>query len=131
MGVIDYVDYVALIDNYAQAWSLISLSVDYLESAVDTVVLLNEVDPELDMLQDVYDTYAIAVSSIKTEGNLVQGVRSIQAHILKRSTAITVSEWWEDNRPDPPGTATVPLEWADLSEYAGYTYDAPDIGPPI
>jgi hypothetical protein len=127
MSAIDITDYKSLMNDYAMAWALIELSTDYLLDAVDTVVALNEREPELDMLQDLWDTYSTAVLTIGTEGNLVQGVRSIQAHILKRSSYTNVSDWWEAEAPGED----VPQEWGDLSEYAGYTYDAADIDGPV
>jgi len=125
---ISYANYQSVIEDYAAARSLILLSLDYLETAVDVIVALDEVIPEVDLLQDFWDTYQIAVDTLGSLYNFVQAVRSIQNHIVNRGDEDNVNDWLDE---EGGSSATVPEEWADLSEAAGFTYDSDNIGGPI
>ena len=92
---IDFSSYDSIINDYAAARALILLSMDYLEEAVNVVVALNEVIPEVDLLQDFWDTYQVAVETVGSVYNFVQAVRSLQNHIVNRGDETDINDWLE------------------------------------
>ena len=126
--VIDFATYYDIIQDYAWARNLALEVIDYLESAVNRVVQINDLQPEVDLLQSFYDTYQTANDVFGSEYHFTQAVRSLQTHILLRDTDTNVDDWWTTNRS---AAELVPSEWDDLSTAAGYAYDAGNVNGSI
>lgn len=114
MALISFADYRILSDNLAAARES-TLSVNaYCFDAVYTVVLLQDVQQEVDMLEDFWNTYLLNADTFETPSTLLGAVRSMDSHVLKRSTYTTIDAYLIANG------GTVSQTFADLSSAAGY-----------
>lgn len=115
MAVISGTDYFAVANNYATARDKIVSAVTYLFEAVYQIVLIQEIIPEVDLLNEFYNSYLINNDNLKSVVNLVPAVKSLNNHVLTRSTATSI-----DSYLDSEGI-TVPQTWATLSNAAGFS----------
>jgi len=127
MAYINFTSYQSVIDNYSFARAFVQEAVDYLEAAVEDIVLLNVVQPEVDLLQSFWNTYLLGRDTFGTTSTFLEAVRALQNHIIVRSDDSTVSAWLDDQ----DSAYQVPNQWADLSEDAGYAYTAGKINGSI
>lgn len=117
-NVISGADYSTIATNYAHARDKAVSAVTYLFEAVYQIVLLNELVPEVDLLQEFYNAYLINNDLLKSPVNFLPAVRALNNHVLNRGTADTVDDFLTEEG------VTVPQTWATLCESAGF-----DISP--
>jgi hypothetical protein len=115
---IDFAYYQTLTDDYSAAKSLVTQAIDYLEQAVDVVVMLDEVIPEVDLLSDFYSSYLNALNILGANSVFSQAVRSLQSHVLNRGGYANIDAYMLAEA----GAWQVYQEWADLSQSCGYVY---------
>jgi len=121
MAVINTTSYSAVAEDYAAAVAGIAgLSQHYYDAAYE-ILILSVFDPELDLLRPFYNAYL--ASSGVYENIPISGITAIgqlQRHVLIRATDssgnryATVDAWYA------AVGLTVPQEFADVSEQAGY-----------
>jgi len=136
------------IANYytAAQRQLIGVS-DYYYHAAEEIVMLQDFDPELDLLAPFYSAYSASLAAYSTPPPaIVSAVSSLQKHVLARATttagvAFTNINQWIDANGDngyltAPGVGrandidtafTVYHEFATLSLQAGFEIDADNI----
>lgn len=114
INVISGADYSTIATNYANARNQAVSAVGYLFEAVYQIVLLNELVPEIDLLQEFYSAYLINNDLLKSPVNFMPAVRALNNHVLNRGTAATVDAFLTDEG------VTVPQTWATLSESSGH-----------
>jgi len=125
MAYIDLTNYQSLINDYADARQQTLSAIDYLETAVQTVVDLDVLEPELDLLRPFYDTYLLASDTWGSTTTYNAAVRALQNHIINRSDYDDVDDWLNAQSI----SYRVPYYWAELSEAAGFPYSAGNIAP--
>lgn len=114
MALISFVDYRILSDDLAAAReSTLNINA-FTFDAVYTVVMLQDVQQEVDMLNDFWNTYLLNADTFETPSTLLGAVRSMDAHVLQRSTYATIDAYLIANG------GTVSQIFADLSAAAGY-----------
>ncbi len=114
-NVISGANYAAVATNYANARDKVVSSVDYLFQAVYQIVLLQDIIPEVDLLQEFYSSYLVNNDILKSPVNFLPAVRSINNHVLSRGTDASLDAYLESEG------VTIPQTWADLSSAAGFT----------
>lgn len=119
--VISGADYSTIATNYAHARDSAVNAVGYLFEAVYQVVLLNDIIPEVDLLQEFYSSYLINNDLLKSPVNFMPAVRALNNHVLNRGSSSTINDFLTEEG------VTVPQTWATLSESAGYTIGAENI----
>tara|TARA_Y100000310_G_scaffold246263_1_gene251489 strand:- start:2044 stop:2415 length:372 start_codon:yes stop_codon:yes gene_type:complete len=114
MAVISGSDYRAIVIKYAEARSKnLNMRQDFFD-AVYLTVLLQSIDPEIDLLNRFHGNYLVNTQLIDSQEAFLSAVRAMQTHVINRSSATTVDEYL-----DAEGI-TVPRIWADLSLAAGF-----------
>ena len=121
MAVISGTDYFAVASNYATARDAMVSAVTYFFEAVYQIVLIQEIIPEVDLLNEFYNSYLINNDNLKSVVNLLPAVKSLNNHVLTRSSATSL-----DGYLDNQGI-TVPNTWAVLSSAAGFTISESNI----
>jgi len=119
MSYIDFEDYKTIINYYSDAKLLLENSITYFEDAVNLIVALDDLQPELDLLQPFYDAYLMASDTFSGKSVFTGAVRALQSHTLVRSGESTVNDWLDEQ----DAVYQVPCRWADLSALAGYVYE--------
>jgi len=114
MALISFVDYRTLSDDLAAARESTLNIMSFTFDAVYTVVLLQDVQQEVDMLNDFWNTYLLNADTFETPSTLLGAVRSMDSHVLNRSSYTTVDSYLVANG------GTVSQVFADLSASAGY-----------
>ncbi len=121
MAVIGGSDYRNVSDEYSIAYGL-SLDVkDNLFNAVYLIVLLQSIEPEVDLLQEFWDSYLINSPLYSSSLNLSGAVSTMQTHVLTRGGYATVDAYL-----DAEGIQ-VAAGWAELSSDAGFPISAGNI----
>jgi len=123
MSVISGVDYLNIAEDYAAAMDALSDVPVNLWNATYEVVMLQQVNPEVDLLNAFYNTYQINTSIVASKGTYLEAIRTLQVHILSRSDAAVVSSVDDFIYNYVPGQK-VPSEFAELSSLAGYPISA-------
>ena len=114
MALIAYSDFRALSDDLAAARdSTLLVAVECFE-AVYKVVLLQDIQQEVDMLNDFWETYLLNADTFETPSTLLGAVRSMDQHVLRRSSYTTIDQYLVFN------VGFVSQTFADLSSSAGY-----------
>jgi hypothetical protein len=113
-NVISGANYSTIATNYANARDKALGAVTYLFEAVYQIVLLNDLLPEVDLLQEFYNAYLINNDLLKSPVNFLPAVRALNNHVLSRGTSTSVDDFLTDE------AVTVPQTWATLSESAGF-----------
>lgn len=119
--VISGAKYQVIATNYAHARDQAVSASSYLFEAVYQIVLLDDVVPSVDLLQEFYSAYLINNDLLKSPVNFLPAVRALNNHVLTRSTATSV-----DNFLTTEGV-TVPQTWADLCETTGHVISSGNI----
>lgn len=112
--VIGGADYVSIATSYANARTAVLSSVSYLFEAVYTIVQLDVVEPEVDLLTEFFNSYQINADLFRSPVSFLSAVRRLNNHVLNRGGFTTVSAYLTSEG------VTVPQAWADLSSAAGY-----------
>ena len=122
-NVISGASYVSVATSYAHARDKVVASVGYLFTAVYEIVLLQEILPEVDLLQEFYNSYLINNDLLKSPVNFLPAVRAINNHVLSRGGALLThgTDASLDAYLYNEGDLKVPQSWADLSSAAGFT----------
>jgi hypothetical protein len=122
MPEINSTSYDAIAHDYAAAGAAIANLSQYYYDAAYEVLTLSIFDPELDLLQPFYNAY-LASSGVYTNipAAAIGAVASLQAHVLNRArqndgTKYSTIDAWLIAK-----AMTVPQEFADISEKAGFT----------
>ena len=121
MAVISGTDYQNIATQYATARELLLKVSEYLFEAVYQVVLLNEIVPEVDLLQEFYDSYLVNADLYKSPVTLLSAVRTINNHILNRSSFSDIDDYFVSEG------ITVPRDWANLTSATGVSIDESNI----
>jgi hypothetical protein len=111
-------DYYTVSHQLAVAKGLIEDTNDYLFEAVYQVVILDDLYPEVDLLNAFWDAYRSNTAVTLLPNNYVEATRAMQKHVLKRGGFANVDEYLVNNALG--ATLKVDQEWADLSQAAGY-----------
>jgi hypothetical protein len=117
-------DYKVISDLYSLARLRVIGMKDDLFDSVYQVVLLNSVDPEVDLLSPFWNTYLLNSNVAISDENLLASVRAINSHVIVRGAYTTIDGYFAAN----PGLL-VTQTWADLSRDAGYIIDPIYIEP--
>lgn len=114
MALISYANFRALSDDLAAARDSTLLVAAECFDAVYKVVLLQDIQQEVDMLDDFWETYLLNADTFETPSTLLGAVRSMDQHVLKRSDFTTIDQYLINKG------GTVSQTFADLSSAAGY-----------
>lgn len=117
MAVISGANYVKIATSYGNARDQILSSIQFLFDAVYEVVLIKEIIPEVDLLDEFYNSYQINSNVFKSPVTLLQAVRSLNNHVLNRGGFADINAFFA---AQPHGTV-VPRAWADLSSAVGFS----------
>ena len=127
MSVISGTDYKKIADEYAVARTNVIGAAEYLFDAVYEIVMLQSLQPEVDLLDEFYNSYLVNSNLWKAPSSLLSAVRSINNHVIRRGNYASLDAYFADQVIIDP-TFTVPAAWADLCEIAGFTVDPIYIG---
>lgn len=114
MALIAFTDFRSISDDLAAARESTLLIAEECFNAVYRVVLLQDINQEVDMLNDFWETYLLNSDTFEIPSTLLGAVRSMDQHVLKRSTYTTIDAYLLAN------VGTVSQTFADLSNAAGY-----------
>lgn len=115
MAVITGTDYRDLAVAYSNARDTTLGAKQYLFDSVYLVVLLQSIQPEVDLLEPFWDSYTLNSASLQAPTLLMGAVRALNSHVLSAGGYETVDAYLVAEG------ITVPQTWADLSAQAGYT----------
>ena len=121
MSVISGSDYRAIAEDYASSRISNLAAKDGLFDAVYLIVLLNTIQPEVDLLNVFWDAYNIQLDTLESPTLYLSAVRALNQHVLTRGGYTSVDDFLQHEGQ------TVPQAWADLSADAGYPISAPYI----
>lgn len=129
-NVINYSDYLAIATNYASARDAVLSSSDFLLAAVNDIVALDVIEPEVDLLSEFFQSYQINADLFGSSTNLLSAVRRINNHVLNRGGESLNTYIAAGIAANGGGdTEKVPQTWADLCSAAGYEIDSANIRP--
>jgi len=118
MAVISGANYVAIAQAYATARDSVVSSLSHLFDAVYDVVMLNEIQPEVDLLSEFYNSYQVNTGLYLTPVTFLSAVRALNNHVLNRGGYQTLDAFLDVTAGGGP--FTVPQTWADLCLSAGF-----------
>lgn len=125
MPVITGTSYMSLQADLASARDTVVSAKQDLFDAVYTVVLLDVIIPEIDLLNSFWSTYQGNAGMWDSVTNLLGAVRSLQQHVIARSSYTSVDEYIYNEIYNPSGGEDlVEASFKYLSDTAGYTIDA-------
>ena len=114
-------DYKTLADYYSSARDRVLLVNDDLFDAVYSVVLLDEIMPEVDLLNSFWQTYLNASNLTETPNSILGAVRSLNAHVIVRGSYDDINEYFAANTTAiAGGPLTIDATWQSLSADVGY-----------
>lgn len=113
-NVITGADYSSIATSYANARTAVLSSVGFLFEAVYTIVQLNEIEPEVDLLTEFFNSYQINADLFQSPVSFLSAVRRLNNHVLNRSSYASVDLYLTNEG------VTVPQAWADLSSAVGH-----------
>jgi hypothetical protein len=108
-------DYLSVATNYSTARTSVVSAVTYLFEAVYQIVILQELIPEVDLLTEFYNSYLINNDILKSPVNFLPAVRSLNNHVLSRSSETSLDAYLVTEG------ILVPAQWQTLSLAAGFT----------
>lgn len=115
MAVISGADYRNISLEYDSIRARMLLTKEDAYDAVYLIVRLNEVDPEVDLLAPFNNAYLAQVSDSTSTSTLINAVRALNQHAIVRGGYADIDAYLAAE------SITVPQNWADLSEAAGFT----------
>lgn len=121
-NVISGADYLAIAQYYATARSRMVDTVQYFWNAVYRVVLLDDIQPSIDLLGEYYASYLLNEGKMLQTSGFDAAVRAMQQHVARSHASGTVDGYLAAEVP-----SGVPQEWADLSAAAGFSISADNI----
>ncbi len=145
MGAIKVASYQTVQSLYANASTQLTGIADYYFLAATEILLLDEFDPELDLLEPFYNAWQAALNTYAfTTPSALNAVTALQDHVIDKardndSTRFTTIDNWIDaagtnavgtnvGRLDDVDTSfQVDAEFADLSNLSGHTISAGNI----
>jgi len=146
MAAIKIANYQNITGFYSEAQGQVVGLADYYYDAAVEILLINEFEPELDLLEPFYNAYVSAQSAYVTPPvAVVNAVGALQRHVLNRArteadAAFTNINAWIDcgatngylsvaltRAGDVDTSFQVESEFATLSGQAGFTIDAANI----
>ena len=89
-AVISVSNYETIATQYANARTSVLASVDYLFDAVYTIVQLDEIEPEVDLLTEFWNSYQINSDLFRNPVSFLSAVRRINNHVINRSSYTTL-----------------------------------------
>ena len=114
-NLISAADYKILADYYSAARDRELLVNDDLFDAVYHIVLLNELQPEVDLLNVYWNSYLLSANRFETPSSLLTSVRALNNHVVVRGSYDDINEYF---------AANVGLEvdetWQSMSSDVGY-----------
>lgn len=114
MSVISADDYQSIAISYANARAKELTKKDDFYDAVDVIVKLNEIQPEVDLLIPFYDAYNFVNTDTQNTVDYDEAVRSINKHVITQGGYADIDAYLEE------AGLLVPTEWADLCASVGY-----------
>jgi len=121
MAVIVPGNYKNIADFYASAQTVAAGAISYYYEAAEEILLLDDFDPEVDLLVPFYNAYLTSTNIyVSAPLSAVTAVATLQRHILSKATQsdgtryTSISSWITDN-----GFKVEP-EFAAMSTSAGY-----------
>lgn len=133
-NVISGADYQSIATAYGQLKHRLDGARGYLFDAVNTIVLLTDLEPTVDLLAQFYNAYLVNYNSINSAQPFLAAVKQLNNHIISRGGYTDVNAYLLDVSATQNGNTpfTVPAAWNDLSTAAGMpidgTYVVPDVG---
>ena len=125
MPVITGTSYMTLQADLASARDTVVSAKQDLFDAVYTVVLLDVIIPEIDLLNSFWATYQGNAGMWDSVTNLLGAVRALQQHVISRSAYTSVDEFIYNEIYNPSGGEDlVEFSFKYLSDTAGYTINA-------
>jgi len=118
-SVISGADYVTIADDLAYANEAVLSSLVYQFETVQTIVYLNVVEPEVDLLNSFWQNYLGNVSTLSSNTLLSTSVSALQQHVITSGSYLTVNDYLGANLP--PGTL-LPYAFYQLSVFAGFPF---------
>ena len=115
--VISGADYLDVTTNYADLYTAMQGMKDYAWNALVYIVQLNDVFPEVDLVNSFWETYNSVTLFSNQPIILIDSVAAIERHVLERCGFTSVDEYIS---AEVPG-AKVCQNWKVLSDLAGYT----------
>ena len=131
--VISKPNYSTIAYNLADAKNSLKSSNYFLWDNVYTVVNINQIDPEVDLLYVMNNSYQANTVSSSTPQNFLSAVQGLQAHIVKRTgyvatnTQTAIDQYLVANKYG--GAIQVPPAFATMSATVGYPISAGNILP--
>lgn len=123
-AVISKEDYVQLANFYASARDLLLGTSDDLFDAVYEVVLLQAIEPEVDLVNPLWNAYTQNQDITTLPDNFLSAVTAINRHVQRRAGLVaTDSESVIDQFLSGSGLQ-VPQSWAVMSEAVGFPIDS-------
>lgn len=122
-------DYLSISINYTNALRRIRLSDQDLFDAVYTVVLLDTIEPTVDLAKPLFTAYEENGATIGFPGNFIEAVRVVQNHVIDRGGFNDVDEYLEATTLNGGAASAilVPEEWADMSDEAGFAISSSNV----
>lgn len=125
MAVIASTDYMVLQADLASARDTVQAGSQDLFDAVYTVVLLDVIIPEVDLLNVFWGTYTGNAGMWDSVTNLLPSVRALQQHVIARTSYVSVDEYIYNEIYNPSGGEDlVEASFKYMSDLAGYTINA-------
>ena len=115
MSFINGHDYRQIAVQYGDARDNMVNSKAYLFESVYTIVQLNAVTPEVDLLNVFWQTYLYGTSLVTSPQSLLSSVRAINQHVIDHSGYTTIDAYLIGEGK------LVPQTWADMSAEVGFT----------
>jgi len=120
-NVISGANYSTIATQYANARDQAVSAVGYLFESVYQIVILNDIIPEVDLLQTFYNAYLINNDLLKSPVNFLPAVRALNNHVLNRGDAASIDAFLTE------AAVTVPATWAALSLTSGHAISEDNI----
>lgn len=115
MSFINGTTYKQLAELYATGYRNQIASSDLYEDAVDVIVQLNVLEPEVDLLDVTYNTFLATRERLTGTTILLSAVRAINNHVINRGGFADINEYLLSE-----SVSDLPSEWGKLSQDAGF-----------
>ena len=121
MSVISDTDYLDIANYYANARDQIIGAKEFLFDAVYKIVMLQEITPEVELLNTYWDSYLINTDVLESDVLQLSAVRALNLHILNNTDYVSIDAYLTGEG------FQVPQAWADLSAASGFPISAANI----
>jgi hypothetical protein len=121
--VISGLTYKNIATAYAKLKYRLDTAGDYLLDAVNYILDTDELVPNIDLLNDFYQTYFVHFESLSADTPWLGPVRKLNAHVLGRGGYASINAYLAAKSTSENGGVAikVPQAWADLSAATGQT----------